>query len=42
MNNGHLDKIIAQKKQWSEAKQQKARDRNAKFVTVSSEPIKDL
>ncbi len=34
MNNGHLDNIIAQKKQWSEAKQQKARDRNAKFVTV--------
>ncbi|MCH8019463.1 methylmalonyl-CoA mutase family protein [candidate division KSB1 bacterium] len=42
MNNGHLDKVIAQKKQWREAKQQKTRDRNAKFVTVSSEPIKDL
>ena len=42
MNNGHLDKIIAQKKQWSETKRQKARDRDAKFVTVSNDPIKDL
>lgn len=42
MDNGYLDKVKAHKKQWSVAKDEKARDRNAKFVTVSSEPIKDL
>ncbi|MFQ5676830.1 MAG: methylmalonyl-CoA mutase [bacterium] len=42
MENGYLEKVKTLKAQWSEAKKAKTRDRNAKFVTVSSEPIQDL
>ncbi|MFQ5824570.1 MAG: methylmalonyl-CoA mutase, partial [bacterium] len=39
MNNNSLEKIKAVKQEWDKARKEKSKDRNAKFVTTSSEPI---
>lgn len=42
MKNDDIDKIKARKREWEKIKNDKSRDRRAQFVTVSSDPIKDL